>query len=271
MLNILRDRIVLFGLMAVAVGAFLLKADASSEGQSKETQPLPPSTSLNVTIQSTKGGNAYKLFDKDGLAANFVTLRPDKKDKKIVLSVPAAFTDKVGKVDGIYVSNGVIGHKSAPNEKLGGAMIIENGDFRIIATKDGALLTPEFADEVGRNKGCLFQQFQLVREGAAVPFKDKTEFQRRAFVEFHNGRHAVIESAKQLTLNQLAADLIELGAVNALNADMGAWDEGWYRDSHGKLTVIGRDRSATKRQTNWFTLTVPTVSAPAKPADAQHK
>jgi hypothetical protein len=269
--EILRVRVVLFGLITIAVGAFLLRADASSEAQSKETPPQSTAAILKVTTQTTKGGNEYRLFDKDGLAASFVTLRPDKKDKKIVLSVPAAFTDKIGKVDGIYVSNGVIGHKNAPNEKLGGAMIIENGDFRIIATKDGELLTPEFADEVGRNKGCLFQQFQLVRDGAAVPFKDKTEFQRRAFVEFHNGRHAVVESAKKLTLNQLAADLMELGAVNALNADMGAWDEGWYRDLHGKLIVLGRDRSATKRQTNWFTLAVPTVSATEKPADARQK
>jgi len=251
-------------LVAVAAFAFLQRAQASPSAGTEPTA-LAEKKGMHSRRVVAKSGNAYRLFDDSGLVADFVTMRPDRKDKRILLCIPAAFTDKIGKVDGIYVSNGVIGHKNAASDKFGGAMMIENGDFRIIATDRGAQLTPEFADEVGRSKGCMFQQFQVVRDGAQETYKDKTEFQRRAFVVFSNGKKAVAESVNAITLSQLSVDLVDLGVANALNADMGAWDEGWYRDVRGKLIVLGRDRSATRRQSNWFTLSLPPTPDSKKP------
>jgi hypothetical protein len=55
-------------------------------------------------------------------------------------------------------------------------------------------------------------------------------------------------------LATFAADLAALGAQTAMNLDMGAWDEGWYRGKDGKIVRLGHDKSSTKRQSNWLVL-----------------
>jgi len=54
-----------------------------------------------------------------------------------------------------------------------------------------------------------------------------------------------------------ADDLALLGAKTAMNLDMGAWDEGWYRDARGEIVRLGHDRSSTQRQSNWLVLGEP--------------
>lgn len=63
----------------------------------------------------------------------------------------------------------------------------------------------------------------------------------------------MFESKTPLTLTQFGLDLKELGVKNAIYTDMGAYDEGWYRDAEKGVKPLGNDRSLTEKQTNWFT------------------
>lgn len=96
----------------------------------------------------------------------------------------------------------------------------------------------------------------MVENGVPAHFKDKTLFQRRAIVKLKDGQTALVESKNALTLTQFGLDLKELGAKNALYTDMGAYDEGWYRDADKAVKPLGNDRSLTEKQTNWFTFRV---------------
>jgi hypothetical protein len=92
----------------------------------------------------------------------------------------------------------------------------------------------------------------MIESGKAAKFKDLKVFQRRGIAKFKNGKTAIIESNEAITLKVFADDLVELGVQDLLYTDMGSWDEGWYRDpATGKVVVIGKDRSQTKRQSNW--------------------
>jgi hypothetical protein len=69
-------------------------------------------------------------------------------------------------------------------------------------------------------------------------------------VKLKGNKTAIIESYEHITLTAFTKDLLELGAVDALYTDMGAWDEGWYRQDN-KLITIGRMKSQTEKQCNW--------------------
>jgi len=117
------------------------------------------------------------------------------------------------------------------------------------------LFSQSFVGAVEKNKSSLFQQFQIVVSGKAAKFKDKKLYQMRALVQFKDGRSGVIESKGDLSFKDFNLDLVGLGVENALYTDMGAWDEGWYRNQEskeGKIVTIGNDRSKTDKQTNWL-------------------
>ncbi len=65
-----------------------------------------------------------------------------------------------------------------------------------------------------------------------------------------NGRTAVVESNKMITLKTFSEDLAALGVMNLLYTDMGYWDEGWYK-AGGKTITLGHYLSQTDKQSNW--------------------
>lgn len=140
------------------------------------------------------------------------------------------------------------------NRELGGAMLIENGHCKLLATNKGATLTKNFLDSVIQNKNSLFQQFLLVQDNKAAVFRDKSKFQRRAICKTSDGTFAVVESDKAITFEIFNNDLVAMKMKEALYADMGAWDEGWYRNLNGQIKKLGLDRSQTHRQSNWLLL-----------------
>ncbi|MCA9804716.1 MAG: hypothetical protein KC777_22250 [Cyanobacteria bacterium HKST-UBA02] len=215
---------------------------------------LEPVLAAGLSVISLKGesGMAYHFYDMGDLRFGWEIKRPDKKDERIKFCIPAAFTTKSGTVVGIYGIRGGVSNARAISRPIGGAILISGGKFEIFPSDNGKRFTKEFIQSVQKRKASFFQQFQLVHKGVPARFKDRKSFQMRAIVKFADGREGVVESESAMTFKTFNADLAGLGVEDALYTDMGAWDEGWYRDAEtGKIVTIGNDRSQTAKQTNW--------------------
>lgn len=212
-----------------------------------------PLKEISVEKKTTKNGNHYTIIYQGGCRMEFTDKRPKDTDTKVRACIAGAFTQLSNyKIDGVYICNGTIGNKTDVNKRLGGAIQIVNGQVSIFPTQKGALLTDEFLNKLAAEKASLFQQIQLIENGKAASFIDKAVFQRRAIVIFKDGKTAFVEDTESITLAEFSADLVELGAENALYTDMGAWDEGWYMDpSTKKKVTIGQIKSHTAQQSNW--------------------
>ncbi len=208
---------------------------------------------LEVKSIKTPSGNEYTLFYQGDLAATFELKRPKQTDNAILFCIPCAFTSYVGSIDGVYICDGKVHHRHFVSDQIGGAAIIQNGNFELIPTDKGKVLTNNYLNELAKKRATLFQQFLIVQDGVPAHFKDKTLFQRRAIAKMKDGQTAIFESKTAITLSQFGQDLKDAGARNALYTDMGAYDEGWYRDSEKVVKPLGLDRSLTNKQTNWLT------------------
>jgi hypothetical protein len=223
--------------------------------ESAETTKTTGTTGIAVELVKAASGVIYQLFPQGKFVFEFCTTRPSTADKDVVLCIPAAFTRHDNKIDGVFISNGVIGNASAINHELGGAMVIEKGHCKLLATNKATTLSPAFLEAVQKAKGSLFQQFLIVHKGSPAVFRDQSKFQRRAIALTKQGTFKIFESDKAITFSTFNNDLAALGVGEALYFDMGAWDEGWYRDATtGRIIIIGLDRSRTDRQSNWLVL-----------------
>jgi len=214
-----------------------------------------PAQSADLEIKSIKvpSGNEYTLFYQGPLAASFEIKRPDKTDNSIKLCIPCAFTSYVGSIDGVYIHDGKLHHRHFVADSFGGGAIIQNGSISLMPTNKGKALTAKFLEDLTKKKASFFQQFLVVEHGQAAHFKDKTLFQRRAIAKLKDGKTALFESKTPITLTAFGQDLKNAGAIDALYTDMGAYDEGWYRESDKNVKPMGLDRSLTAKQTNWLT------------------
>jgi len=209
---------------------------------------------ITPTAIKAPSGSAYRLFPQGKSAFDFVVSRPTMRSKRVLLCVPAAFTMHDGTVDGVCIVCGVSGRNEV-NKELGGAMIVDRGRCRLLSTNKGAALTKSFVNSIKTKKASLFQQFLIVQNGRPASFRDQSNFQRRAICENRQGAFSLIESEEPITFKTFNTDLAAMGMLNALYLDMGAWDEGWYRDAaSGAIVKIGLDRSRTGSQSNWLIL-----------------
>jgi hypothetical protein len=208
---------------------------------------------LTIEKKKTKSGYNYTLFYKNNLKLDVSLIRPNKADNNILLCFPGAYTDlKNYSVDGLYINNGTVLNKNQVNHSLGGAIKIINGECEIFPTNKGKILNDSTINFVVSKKGSLFQQIQLIEKGKGARYKDVKLFQRRAIVKLKDNKTAVIESYENISLSSFTTDLLELGVIDALYTDMGAWDEGWYRNpSDKKIITIGRMKTQTDKQCNW--------------------
>ncbi len=216
-------------------------------------------SALTPEKKTTRGGCHYQFFYPDKHAIGWTLKRPLITDDLIDLSVPAAFTGINGGVSGVYAIDGKLLNKGNYDHAISGEVLIENGLCKILRAPGGKVSQATEA-EIERKHGALFQVFQIVRDGRGEHFRDKTNFQRRGLAKFSDGTVAVVESDEAITLTQFGTDMQEFGAQDAVNFDMGSWDEGWYRNSEGKAVVLGKDRSNTARQTNWLVFTKSSAS-----------
>lgn len=208
---------------------------------------------LKVEKKKTISGYNYTIFTATTSKLDISLTRPAKTDATILLCTAGAFTDLQNfTVDGLYIDHGKVLNKTKINNSLGGAIKIINGACEIFPTEKGKLLTDSLINFVVAKNGSLFQQIQMVENGAGAKYKDVKLFQRRAIVKLKGNKIAVIESYENITLSAFTTDLIELGALDALYVDMGAWDEGWYKNpSDNKIMTIGRMKTQTDKQCNW--------------------
>lgn len=229
--------------------------DANSNKGNTNNKSNESIAGIAPTSVKAASGVVYQLFPQEKFALDFRTKRPSKADSDIVLCIPAAFTGHDNKIDGVFICNGAIGNGNRINHELGGAMVIENGQGKLLATNKGATLTQQFLESVQKSKGSLFQQFLIVHNGNPAVFRDQSKFQRRAIGLTKQGTFKIFESDKAIAFSTFNTDLAALKVKEALYFDMGAWDEGWYRHATtGKTITIGLDRSKTHRQSNWLVM-----------------
>ena len=223
-----------------------------------------PTPAVRLEGRSTAAGHQYALFYPQGLAVRVTTTRPDAADRRVQLSVAAAYTDlETDQPLDLLVSPGRPVQEKATVGFLDGVLTLTGDSLRIGQIPKGQ--TPAAAElaRVQRQHGTLLLQELLVWRGRNVRGPGGSYFQRRAVAELPNHRFAVVESlADDLTMQQFAADLLELGAQNALNLDMGGWDEGWYR-AGGQVVRLGHRLTDTARQSNWLVFAEPAVAATA--------
>lgn len=208
---------------------------------------------LKIEKKKTKSGYNYTIFTTSTSKLDVSLTRPLKTDDNILICTAGAFTDLQNlMVDGLYIDHGKVLNKTKINTSLGGAIKIINGECEIFPTSKGKLLTDSLINFIVAKKGSLFQQIQMVEKGAGAKYKDVKLFQRRAIVKLKGNKMAIIESYENITLSAFTTDLMELGAIDALYVDMGAWDEGWYKNpADNKITTIGRMKTQTDKQCNW--------------------
>lgn len=205
------------------------------------------------TVVQDVDGDSYTFFYQDSLIIDFVTIRPSREDTNIIMCVPAAFTNlNDGKIDGLFVDDGKINQRGRLNTTLQGAFLLTEGKIELMSTKNGSQLSDLLLAAISKKQGDLFQQVLLIADGEAMPLPQPKLFQRRAIVIMKSGEVAMVENEEAKTYAAFTNDLVGLGVQQALYLDMGAWDEGWYRDVNGTLHTIGQMRSATKRQSNWI-------------------
>ncbi len=209
-----------------------------------------------ITIESAHGSSgksAYKIIYKNSARIDFSIKRPDINDTHILLCIPGAYTKLDNdSVDGLFICNGIAHNRHSINHSLSGVIEMVNGDCSIFRSYRGSTLTDSVIASIEKQHGSLFQQTWLVVNDSCAHYKDSSLFERRAIVKFHNGKTAIVESSAAITLWAFANDLKALKVKDALYTDMGAWDEGWYKNpKDGKVVLLGNNHSQTKRQSNW--------------------
>lgn len=188
--------------------------------------------------------NTYPLGD---LKVDFRVILPDKLDSKNRLCVPAAFTSKNNKPEGlIYLNGRLISEQKTSSGK--GIVVISLGAIDIIHINK----VRQFLDSRTDSRFSLFQQWYLIENNkkGENPFP-KSILQMRAIAKIKNETF-VIESDSNVDSELFISTLINMGVSDAVYLDMGSWSEGWYKDSDNKIKSIGYDKSNTKRQTNWI-------------------
>ncbi len=208
---------------------------------------------ISLETKTGKSGTTYTFFKKNACKIAFTNVRPDKKDASVLLCIPAAFTNTGNDhIDGIFAVKGEVGNTEVINKTLGGVCYIEKNNCRIFQSGKGRLFNDSLLQLVKANKVSFFQQIQCIQNGKAASFADKKIFQRRGIAVLKDHSIAIIESTENITLKVFSEDLAKLGVVDLIYTDMGAWDEGWYRDPASQMRkTIGRDLSQTARQSNW--------------------
>lgn len=211
------------------------------------------SQNISLETKTGKSGTTYTFFRKNACKLAFTDVRPDKKDASVLLCIPAAFTNTGNDhIDGIFAVKGKVGNTDAINNTLGGVCYIEKNSCRIFQSAKGRLFNDSLLQIAKAGKASFFQQIQCIQKGKAASFIDKKVFQRRGIAVLKDRSIAIIESTENITLKVFSEDLAALGVVDLIYTDMGAWDEGWYRNPDtGMPKTIGRDLSQTARQTNW--------------------
>ena len=222
-----------------------------------------PSMASNPIVLETKtapSGEKYLFVQLKDAAVSFTVEKPKRDDPTLLAAIPAGFVTADEKPVGVLVYGGQVYNKVNP--KLGGALEIIGGAFKLIDTKGGAALNSEYLSELAKKNGCLFQQFAIVKNRVPSMFKDQGKYLRRGVGHLTNGKPILVESRAWITLKQFASDMVALGARDLIYTDMGPWKESWIRDPRtGELIDIGNEKAKPVKQLNWLVVTEPKTNS----------
>ncbi len=231
---------------------------SSQEGDTRVPLPLvkrePEGVSNLLVEERTASSSRFLVIQQKKSKARLALVRPDESDTSVLLSVPGTYTSPTDTVEGYVVLDGKIVQQK-DRQGWDGAVLFKDGGIEIRQTNGGRTLTKDVLAEVAADGASLIQVHLLVKDGLPQHFKEQTPTLRRALAVMKDGAPAVIESRDFLDLNAFAALLVELGARDAVNLDMGSWSAGWYRGADGSPVPIGYPHENAKRQTNWVTMT----------------
>jgi len=214
-------------------------------------KPLTP----HVDIENADGGICtINLYHPNGLTIRLSHIRPDFTPENY-LCVPGAYTTMDTQIDGLYIQEGNVISETL-NNKLTGACILSKDSIQILSSEE---INDQLLNQIKQSKKSFFQQSLLVKNNQIVPcdlFHGKENL-RRALIEFKDNHYLIGESQTRVTISDFQESLVKIGAINAVNLDMGTWSEGWYKNHSGEKITVGEKMYSTNKQTNWIIYTKP--------------
>jgi len=218
--------------------------------------PVAAANPLGLETRTAPSGEKYLFVLLNGAPVNFTIEKPKRENPEILVAIPAGFVTADEKPLGVLVFNGEVHNRVNP--KLGSALELFEGKFKLIDTNNGASLNHQYLGEIARKGGSLFQQFTIVKDRKASVFKDQGKYLRRGIGHLSSGAPIVVESKSWITLQKFASDMVALGVKDLIYTDMGPWKESWIRDpDSGALLDIGNEKAKPIKQLNWLTITEP--------------
>ena len=231
------------------------KLSGSTRLDPKLIKNLYPLLKPNVIVENADGGNCtISLYHPFGLTIHLRHLRPDFTPENY-LCVPGAYTSIDTQIDGLYIEEG-IGINETINNKLTGACILSSDSIQFLGFEE---INSQLISQIKLSKKSMFQQSLLVKNKQIVPcdlFHSKKNL-RRALIQFKDNYFLIGESQRRVTISDFQEALVKIGAINAINLDMGTWSEGWYKNQTGEKITVGEKMYSTKRQMNWIIYTKP--------------
>ena len=203
----------------------------------------------NVIVVNADGGIcAINLYQPFGLKIQLRHIRPDFIPENY-LCVPGAYTSVETQIDGLYIEDGIEINESI-NNKLTGACILSNDSIQFLEFEE---INSELISQLILSKKSFFQQSLLVKNRQIIPCKIfySKENLRRALIQI-NDTFCIGESQRPITIADFQEALVNIGAVNAINLDMGTWSEGWYKNNLNEKIKVGEKMVSTNKQTNWI-------------------
>ncbi len=191
---------------------------------------------------------AINLFLPVGLNIEIFDKKPAFNETNF-FCVAGAYTSTSGTIDGLFINKGEI-IQTKYNNALTGVCILKKDSLII---ENSNTINDDLIKKVISEKSSLFQQTLLIKNGALVDcnlFGNAINL-RRALIKFNDGTYLVGESHRVMTINEFQKALKEIGAMDAVNLDMGSWSEGWHKINNEKIT-IGENFTNTHKQTNWI-------------------
>jgi hypothetical protein len=252
-----------FPLLVILLSAFSCKQEMSQDTLVQPSKQVIDSLYIKIkqqdsTIVSLKnniprvlvrfaecGSIKMLVFEPIGLGLELNSKRPGFTPQNY-LCVPAAYTAKgTNGIDGKFVINGIEINTNY-NHFLNGVCVI-NSDSILIKEANEADIA-----KYTKPGNSLFQQTLLLCQGQVVNCNiQKARHLRRALIQFKND-FCIVQSMEQLTLEKFQQVLLVIGAINAINLDMGTYSEGWYKNECGNKHIIGETMLNTNRQTSWL-------------------
>ena len=214
---------------------------------------LYPIITPHVIVENAEGGICtISLYTPYGLTIRLSPIRPDFTPENY-LCVPGAYTTMDTHIDGLYIEDGNVISETI-NNKLTGACILSKDSIQFLGLAE---INSQLISQIKLSKKSFFQQSLLVKNNQIVPcdlFRSKENL-RRALIEFKDNYFLIGESQTRVTISDFQESLVKIGAINAINLDMGTWSEGWYKNHNGEKITVGEKMISTNKQTNWIIYT----------------